>query len=211
MTPAPSYPSQLSTVRWGQSRKDISLPVHFTSSIPNVLETDPNWEFAVGCPIEYPSILGKFLSWFWIDKIGKYLPHPLFLANLQTTRAFCTPWKSSQTGSPPTKMFPSWGPDPPTSFTSEVLNQGQLNLKINHWQGLSHLECSSQHYILPGSRNLGSYLVHRHGLGRTLHRGHSLPFGLDKVWRLCSNPNQHLFQFLRTHPCFKVIGFDTKM
>ena len=50
MAPAPSVPSQLSTVRWGQSRRDVSLPVHCTLSIPKVLETDPNWECVVCCP-----------------------------------------------------------------------------------------------------------------------------------------------------------------
>ena len=48
--PAPSVPSQLSTVRWGQSRRDVSLPVHCTLSIPKVLETDPNWDCEVCCP-----------------------------------------------------------------------------------------------------------------------------------------------------------------
>ena len=38
--------------------------------------------------------------------------------HLQTTRAFSLLCPSSQTGLPPTKMFPSWPPDPPTSLTS---------------------------------------------------------------------------------------------
>ena len=50
MTPAPSYEPQSSTVRWGQSRRDVSLPVHCTSSIAKVLETGPNWECEVFCP-----------------------------------------------------------------------------------------------------------------------------------------------------------------
>ena len=50
MTPAPSCEPQSSTVRWGQSRRDVSLPVHCTLSIPKVLETDPNWDCEVCCP-----------------------------------------------------------------------------------------------------------------------------------------------------------------
>ena len=40
--------------------------------------------------------------------------------NLQTTTALLWSWKSSQTGNPPTKMFPSWGPEPPTRVNSEI-------------------------------------------------------------------------------------------
>ena len=57
MTPAPSWEPQSSTVRWGQSRRDVSLPVHWTLSIAKVLGTDPNWDWTVAWAYWYPSIL----------------------------------------------------------------------------------------------------------------------------------------------------------
>ena len=119
MTPAPSSGPQSSTVLWGQSRRDASLPVHRTSSILKVLETRPKWDFMVACPKGYPSILVKFLLWFCNKRNAKVKHFLVFLANLQTTFAFCALWSSSQTGIPPTRMFPSWRPDPPISVTSE--------------------------------------------------------------------------------------------
>ena len=63
---------------------------------------------------------------------------PLFLANLQTTWAFWASCKSSQTGSPPTRMFPSWGPDPPTSLTSEVSKIKVNRIKSRSSGSMSH-------------------------------------------------------------------------
>ena len=84
-------------------------------------------------------------------------------------------------------------------------------LQLCWWS--SYLECSSRLLVLPGPRNLCSYLVHRHGVGRNGNGCHSPPFCLDIVWTLCSNSNHHLFQFhfLQTNPFFKAIGFDTKV
>ena len=85
-------------------------------------------------PIRVPQHPGKISPYILGQKTKKgkiHLKFPLFLANLQTTRAFCASWWSSQTGRPPTRMFPSWGPDPPTSLTSEVSNQSN-RIKC-HW------------------------------------------------------------------------------
>ena len=84
-------------------------------------------------------------------------------------------------------------------------------LQLCWWS--SYLECSSRLLVRRGARNLCSYFLHRHGLGRTRYRCHSPPFGLDKVWPLCSNSNQLLFhvRVLQTNPCFKATGFDTKV
>ena len=61
------------------------------------------------------------------------------LQNLHTTRALATSCQRSQTGSPPTKMFPSWGPDPPTSFTSDdviLLGKTINDHKHNTWKAI---------------------------------------------------------------------------
>ena len=84
-------------------------------------------------PIRVPQHPWKnFSVVFWMKEMQKgkiHLKFPLFIGNLQTTRAFCALCKSSQTGNPPTRMLPSWGPDHPTSLTSEVSYHSQQNLK----------------------------------------------------------------------------------
>ena len=69
ITPAPSLPAQLSFPfpRWGHSSREDSYPRQRTSSIANVLETGPNWDFVVGCPEAYPSILTNI--WFFQGKV----------------------------------------------------------------------------------------------------------------------------------------------
>ena len=60
MTPAPSNGPQSSTVTCGQSRIEVSLPIHWTLSIPKVSATGPNQDCTVALPEEYPSILSSF-------------------------------------------------------------------------------------------------------------------------------------------------------
>ena len=62
MTPAPSNGPQSSTVTCGQSRIEVSLPIHWTLSIPKVSATGPNQDCTVAPPEEYPSILSSFLE-----------------------------------------------------------------------------------------------------------------------------------------------------
>ena len=84
-------------------------------------------------------------------------------ANLQITRAFPCPSSSSectfwQTGIPSKYIFPSWGPDPPTSASSEngMINyliwkceQVQLNFsQINQPEQITPAPSSSVHFDL---------------------------------------------------------------
>ena len=93
------------------------------------LEGAGDWSklwFHSGLPVQVPQhpreICCKILGRKYLQK-GKIHFKFLFLANLQTTRAFCASCPSSQTGSPPTRMFPSWGPVPPTRVTSEICSR----------------------------------------------------------------------------------------
>ena len=65
MTPAPSNGPQSSTVTWGQSRIEVSLPTHWTLSIPKVSATEPNQDCTVASPEEYPSVLSSFWKLFY--------------------------------------------------------------------------------------------------------------------------------------------------
>ena len=166
MTPAPSFESQLSWVRCGQSRMEVSLPKHSTSSIAKVSGTKPNRDWMVGCPEAYPSILRISLSWPWShDHCISIYPIAMRCIvvwdnatfwNLQTTTAFSASCRSSQTGSPPTKMFPSCGPDPPISFTSEVL---RWVLWVRIWSELQRWDLSIFSSGVNFSRNNAIYNI----------------------------------------------------
>ena len=166
MTPAPSFESQLSWVRCGQSRMEVSLPKHSTSSIAKVSGTKPNRDWMVGCPEAYPSILRISLSWPWShDHCISISPIAMRCIvvwdnatfwNLQTTTAFSASCRSSQTGSPPTKMFPSCGPDPPISFTSEVL---RWVLWVHIWSELQMWDLSIFSSGVNFSRNNAIYNI----------------------------------------------------
>ena len=133
MTPAPSSGPQSSFVRCGQSRRDDSLPLHSTLSIAKRSGTAPKRDWMVCCPERYPSIL-------------------------QTTAAFSASWPSSQTGSPPTNIFPSWDPDPPTSFTSETQQSApgtalfQYVMQLSLPQKWSSAEVSESHFFILETR-----------------------------------------------------------
>ena len=124
ITPAPSLPAQLSFPfpRWGHSSREDSYPRQRTSSIANVLETGPNWDFVVGCPEAYPSILTNI--WFFQGKVRQTCklqlhcrrhvhrhrraghPRRCFLHGVQilpTTSPLSIVWRKSTTHPPPTR------------------------------------------------------------------------------------------------------------
>ena len=101
-TPAPSVGPQLWSVRWGQSCRCSSLPVHPTLSMEKFAATLPNCDLTVALPPRYPSCL-------------------------QTTWASVWSQESSQTGpkNPSEFMvytFPWFGPCPPLSCITSVWN-----------------------------------------------------------------------------------------
>ena len=57
ITPAPSFPSQLSVELCAQSSNDVSVPSHITSSRINSEGTCPNCDELVGTPDEYLAML----------------------------------------------------------------------------------------------------------------------------------------------------------
>ena len=129
--------------------------------------------------IVHANITSYRLGVIFISRSKSYFILILLLPYLQTTSAFSALWSSSQTGSPPTKMCPSWGPEPPTSFTSGTcsIKSKQFKMKslIFLFNMKINLECSNQNLQWPRFCNPYNCLFHKNDLWRTHCRCHSRP------------------------------------